>query len=329
LIVLTDNREWARRLRPELGFPFPGAAPVEDWQDLPPSGLPAAEQKLWQALGPDTRLSRGEIQVGPELSEWDYLVLIDEAPESQYDILRKMDPAGLPGSVACLAATGRGFHGHRQRVWTARRGNLHLSTFCNPDLDATRCGLAMTTLPAVAVMDALAALGPWAGPPGIKWVNDILIRGRKVAGVLTATQSLRRKLVALTLGIGLNVEVSPAVPATPFVPATGCLADLVDADKPPSVGSLLAGCLAAVSRRLQATRRSGPDALIQAYIANSLIIGRRVEIWPDTLDVDTPGAPLARGVVKAIAPDLSLTLEGHPDPIHSGRLAFPEISESH
>jgi biotin-[acetyl-CoA-carboxylase] ligase BirA-like protein len=335
LIILTDTREWSDRLLVDLisdpanidpaGFPF-----VESWRDLTASQLLPAEQRLWEALDGGSKLSLCEIAARPDLAKWDYLVIIDDASGSQFDALRKVDPAQLPGSVACVAATGHGFHGHRDRTWTTRRGNLHLSTLCNPDLDAATCGLAMTTLPAVAVLDALRAQGPWTSKPGIKWVNDILIGDSKVAGVLTATQSVRGRLTALTLGIGVNVESTPVVPATPFVPAAaslaGCLENQSAGAAEPRLGTVLSHCLQAIAQRLESVSQSGPSPLVQTYRDNSLVVGRRVVIWPDNSAARTtaeePVEPLAIGVVQNIGPDLSLTLSGHPDPILCGRLAF-------
>ncbi|MBU8871691.1 MAG: hypothetical protein KOO60_12565 [Gemmatimonadales bacterium] len=328
MIVLTDTREWSDILLADLKQGPAESPPGGNWRDLSQSQLSNPEQRLWASMGPDSTLSRCEITPVPGLSAWDYLVIIDQASGSQFDILRGLDPAKLPGAVASVAITGRGFHGHHARPWETRRGNLHLSTLCDPNLDAARCGLAMTTLPAVAVIDALSACGPWSFPPGIKWVNDILIEGRKVAGVLTATQSVRGRLTGLTLGIGLNVESTPEVSATPFVPAAGCLADHPAGHPSPTIGNMLAGCLRALSSRLDVVRKAGPELLIQAYRDNSLVLGRRVVIWPDHPGLDQ-NEPLARGVVQSIGPDLSLTLEGHSGPITRGRLAFQSDPDPH
>lgn len=348
MIILTDTREWSDRLLVDLiapadavgpavefgpaGFPF-----VESWRNLTPGRLLPAEQRLWEALDGDPSLSFCEIAAHPQLAGWDYLVVVDEAQRSQFDVLRELDPARLPGSVACVAATGHGFHGHRDRTWNTRRGNLHLSTLCDPDLDAASCGLAMTTLPAVAVLDAIGTQGPWISRPGIKWVNDILIGDSKVGGVLTATQSIRGRLSALTLGVGVNVASAPAVPATPFVPAAASLADcLADdqsgrsgSDAPPAgprLGAVLSHCLRAISRRIDSVAKWGPDPLIQTYRDHSLVLGRRVVIWPDNSNPSETAPkylePLALGVVEAIGPDLALTLDGHPEVIRCGRLAF-------
>lgn len=337
MIILTDSRNWAEQMIGAFIDPGsmdgPGPRPagprfLEPWSPMSPTRLDPAERRLWQSVAAGDTLLRARIETAAELAAWDYLVVVDEAPGSQYDALRKLDPAGLPGSVACLAAAGSGFHGHHGRTWQTVRGNLHLSTCCDPDLDAASCGLAMTTLPAVAVLDALDATGPWTHEPGIKWVNDILIEDLKVAGVLTATQSFRGRLSSLTLGIGLNVENTPAVPASPCVPKTGCVRELFagEVEQTPTTGILLRKVLAALGSRLDTVRDSGPTGLVDHYRSRSLVVGRKVAIWPDQSEPSTrPDAgnePIALGVVRGIGPDLSLMLEGYAEPIRCGRLAL-------
>lgn len=344
MFVLTDSRELADPLLAEMtrlpAGPHesasagpPGPVFREPWRSLRPVDLLPAEQALWIGLGNGDRLALCEIELEPGLDGWDYLVIIDVATGSQYDALRRMDPRRLPGSIASVAATGSGFHGHHERAWQTRRGNLHLCLQRDPDLDAAECGLAMTALPAVALVDVLEATGPWCGPPGIKWVNDILIDDRKVAGVLTATQSLRGRLTGLTLGLGLNIKATPVLPTGPFVHAAGCLAESPGSEReeaqPPALGEMLAHCLRAISTRLRDVHRHGPRPLIDAYRNRSLVVGRQVAIWPDNAapGADAADEPMALGVVESIGPDLSLTLADHDEPIRCGRLALlPERS---
>lgn len=337
MIILTDTRNGAEQLIGALaGDAYqdrPGPRPagprfLEAWCPVSPSALEESERRLWGAVAAGDSLLRARIEVAPELAGWDYLVVVDDAPGSQYDALRRLDPADLPGSAACLALAGRGFHGHHGRVWQTVRGNLHLSTICDPDLDAARCGLAMTTLPAVAVLDALDTTGPWTREPGIKWVNDLLIEDRKVAGVLTSTQSFRGRLSGMTLGIGLNVAATPAVPASRCVAGAGCVNELFagPVGQTPTAGALLREVLQALSARLDTVRSRGPAELIDHYRVRNLVIGRQVAIWPDQAQ-NLPGAadahePVALGVVRSIGPDLSLTLDGHFEPIRCGRLAL-------
>jgi BirA family biotin operon repressor/biotin-[acetyl-CoA-carboxylase] ligase len=161
--------------------------------------------------------------------------------------------------------------------------------------------------------------------PGIKWVNDVLLDGRKIGGVLTATQTQGDRVNAVVLGIGLNVATAPPVPPTPFVPLVGCLAE---ARATVTWAEAAAFVLTALGRRLAELVGEGPAALLEAYREASLVIGRDVCVFADDERGETPArspsTPMLRGIVRGIAADLSLVLDGVDSPVARGRLAFAE-----
>jgi BirA family biotin operon repressor/biotin-[acetyl-CoA-carboxylase] ligase len=254
---------------------------------------------------------------------WSDWYLASDSSGSQYDVLRRVITRhrDLPGNVVCLALAGGGLHGQQGRPWQAVRGNLHLTLGIRCDLPAARTGVALTMLPAVAVVDALEELitsspsAPRDLELGIKWVNDILITGRKLGGVLTSTRSQTGRLTSCVLGIGLNVLATPQVAPTPFTPEVACLSDYI---KLPDNGLrvVLDAVLGAVASRFGELVASGPAALLQAYRTASLVLGREVEIHPE----DSTSVPPRRGRVQAIGPDLSLTLDDRSLPVTTGRL---------
>jgi BirA family biotin operon repressor/biotin-[acetyl-CoA-carboxylase] ligase len=254
---------------------------------------------------------------------WTFWHLAARSGVSQYDTLRRViaDTQDLPGHGVCLALSGREFHGQQGRSWQAVPGNLHLSLALRCDLDAADCGLALTMLPAVAVMDALSGLG-WSGAGsgelGIKWVNDILIGGRKVGGVLTSARSQDGRIGSCVLGIGLNVAVAPDVAPTAFTPGITCLKDHFNLPAEGLAGVLWA-VLHGVSTRFDQLTDQGPGPLLAAYRSVSLILGKRVEIQPD----ENSSQPRRKGRVLEIGPNLALTLDDDPMPVTSGRLVLP------
>jgi BirA family biotin operon repressor/biotin-[acetyl-CoA-carboxylase] ligase len=256
-------------------------------------------------------------------------VIVDEAPASQFDVLRELlgTALQLPGPTACLALSGRGFHGQRNRPWLAAPGNLHLCVvFPEPQLAARHAPL-LAALPTVAVVDAVRALTA-ALEPGIKWVNDVLLDGRKIAGVLTSTQTQGDRLTAVLLGIGLNVASVPPVETTPFVPSAGSLAA---AGASVGVIDALAAVLDALAARMIELVEEGPGLLLDAYRAASLVIGREVCVFDEaaleTAAAGGPSRPFARGTVRGIGDDLSLLLDTLPEPVTRGRLVFAERCE--
>lgn len=284
-------------------------------ESLTASELPPGQAELWRALGGREALWRAEAPAPGGEAFWALLMATARAERSQFDVLREMlseDRLALPGPVATLALAGDGFHGHHGRVWAAAEGNLHLCAAVRPEEPArlaARDALALTALPAVAVVDALRAPALGSLPTGVKWVNDILVDGAKVAGVLSAAQTVADRVALAVFGIGLNVAVPPDVPPTPFVPAvTSLAAQGTDA----GLAEAATAVLASLGERWRALAADGPRGLLESYRAASVAIGRSVAVWPDGVDEASPPgrwpAPLARGIVTAVGDDLALRL---------------------
>ena len=96
--------------------------------------------------------------------------------------------------AADVQTHGRGQHGRR---WQAPAGEIILATFSLPAPAGLRGGTRAMAA-AVAVSDVLDECGMQAE---VKWPNDILVRGAKIAGVLIEAAPHR-----LLVGVGLNVH---------------------------------------------------------------------------------------------------------------------------
>ncbi len=289
----------------------------QEWRRVELAALPPADRELWARLA-----GQGEAWTtrGPAWPGWRTLVVIDRAEGSQYDLLQDAGEETVGGgAVACLALSGRDFHGQRGRSWQALRGNLHLSAALHVGAPAARLGPGLSMLPAVAARDAVVQASGGAITPGFKWVNDLLIDGAKVAGVLTSTSVQGSTMTTTVLGVGLNLERAPALPPSPFVPRATCLAHHAGA-APIQPRPLLDGLLCAITRRLGVLLEDGPGELLDTYRRHSVVLGRRVKIWNE--GSAPPDPPAREGVVEAIADDLSLCLRGDPEPVTRGRLAL-------
>ena len=131
---------------------------------------------------------------------------------STNDDARRAAHAGAPHGAAFLAdeqTSGRGRGDHR---WHSPPGeNLYLSVVLRPRLPPGAaapitlvCGLVV----AGVVERALASTGAPPSPSGVKlkWPNDVLVSGRKIAGVLVEGQIRGDALHSLVVGVGLNVR---------------------------------------------------------------------------------------------------------------------------
>ena len=303
---------------------LPGLARAGSWSEVTEGSLLPSDETLWRALGTGERLWSGTGDDPGPPGFWTRALVVSEAPSSQFDTLREWLDRGqeLPGPVACVALSGS-FHGQRGRAWLSAPGNLHLCVVVpEPPIAARDVGL-LSLLPALALVDAVRALSGGALRPGIKWVNDVLVEGRKIGGALTATKTQGDRVSALLLGIGLNVAVAPRVPPTAFVPSVGCLAE---AGAAATLAEAAVCVLAAVGWRVSEAAEAGAAALLAAYRDASLVVGREVCVFEDPAPEAGVGHRPAciRGSVRGIGADLSLILEGALEPVTRGRLAFAE-----
>ena len=108
--------------------------------------------------------------------------------------------------VANCQTSGRGRHGHSFE--SPAGTGLYMSLIIRPKYDVEKFQM-ITIADAVAVCLAIEDLYPEAkGALGIKWVNDVLMRGRKICGILTeaVTGFESGEVESVVTGIGINVS---------------------------------------------------------------------------------------------------------------------------
>jgi BirA family biotin operon repressor/biotin-[acetyl-CoA-carboxylase] ligase len=259
----------------------------------------------------------------------DHLLLSEFSPRSQYDQLIELvrDGIELPDRLACLSGSGLDFHGFKGRSWVAVSGNIHLAVHFRPAQPVARFGPAFTALATLSVVDALDALPGLEGRPSIKWINDVLLNGAKVAGSLQFTQSQDHTVSCAILGIGLNVEVAPKVLRSPMVPGVGSVREfLPDAVAAPRLQArVLKGLLSALENNYLTLLAEGAGPLIQRYRERCSVVGEEVTVCSDSPDQEHQ--ILARGRVAGLGDNLELLLAGRPDPITGGRLIVARDEE--
>lgn len=253
-------------------------------------------------------------------STWSHLFIVGEAAASQYDAVVDLRQQGaeLPHGILCLALSGTRFHGQRGRNWASPPGNLYLTACFTPGQPIINFGTGFCILAAVSLIDAIDAVPSLSGKAGIKWVNDIFIDDAKVAGYLTYTQNMSGMVTAAVIGIGLNVETTPAVPPDPFVPAVTSIAEMCPAGETCRQADLfvsLTDALAGNYRLLKAGHYAG---LLDTYRERSIIMGRQVDIVSDPAAGSSER--IASGRVVDIGENLEIYLEGNSTPVTRGRL---------
>jgi len=228
---------------------------------------------------------------------------------STNDDARAAAAAGAPHGAAFLAdeqTAGRGRGGHR---WHSPPGsNIYLSLLLRPQLPlAAAASITLACGLVVAAVVERALVG--AGAPGaadavaLKWPNDVLAAGRKIAGVLVEAQLRGDAIQSLIVGVGLNVAERSFPPEIAHR-ATSLALLGVDAPREEVAADLIASLGEAVTR-FEADQLA-PFA--RELARRDWLRGRRVsvgEISGIAAGIDTDGRLLVEGDDGTLHPVVS------------------------
>ena len=189
-------------------------------------------------------------------------------------------PAGRRHAHALLAETQTAGRGRRQRTWhSPPGGNIYLSLGWRFAALPT----ALPTLPLVSALCLCRALDR-AGlhGHGVKWPNDILVDGAKLAGVLVETQSTGAGPVLAIVGIGLNVRMPGSNADHPAAiidrPWTDLASQLPEARRSISRNELAALLLDELLSGLTVFEFRGFEAFHEEWLARDLLTGKRLRL---------------------------------------------------
>ena len=126
------------------------------------------------------------------------------AVPSTNDLLKAMAEAGAEEGTVLLAGEQTRGKGRLGRSFTSVAGKgIYLSALLRPDLPPEAL-LPLTGFTAEAMVRAVARAA--GAEPRIKWVNDLILNGRKICGILTESAFAEGSLKYVVVGVGLNVN---------------------------------------------------------------------------------------------------------------------------
>ena len=257
----------------------------------------------YQLVGIPDRLTAQELSWNLTTQRIGKRIHAYETTDSTMDVAHRLAAAGEPeGSVVVAEAQGKG-RGRMGRTWVSPKGKgIYLSVILRPDLQ-------LTEIPRITLVAAVAAARVVeAGTglkPEIKWPNDLLLGGKKIAGILTELNAELNRVHYVVIGIGMNVN-------TP-------------ADKLPAHGTSLAQERGERVDRLQLARTllthldriyaqfldGGMAPILESWRQFAGFLGRRIRVALEgrtldgqAVDVDPSGALLVRtdtGLVESVS----------------------------
>lgn len=140
----------------------------------------------------------------PEYRDLD-LTVLPTAPSTNALVREKANQGRPEGCIiiACEQTDGRGRYG--RQFFSPVDSGVYLSLLLRPTAYSPQQATCLTAAAAAAMCQAIEAVT--GQQPGIKWVNDIFLRGKKVCGILTeAAVGLETgTLNYMVLGAGLNL----------------------------------------------------------------------------------------------------------------------------
>lgn len=133
------------------------------------------------------------------------LVCLDETASTNAYAFRLAEEGAVEGTVV-IADAQSGGKGRLGRVWSSPPGvNLYCSVILRPSVKPYEAP-QLTFLSAVAVARAIEQVTGLK--PEIKWPNDVLIAGKKVAGLLNEMSAETDGINFVILGLGVNLNMS-------------------------------------------------------------------------------------------------------------------------
>ena len=221
--------------------------------------------------------------------------------DSTQNIARGLAADGAPEGTVVVADHQTHGRGRAGRSWLAEPGaNLLVSVLLRPPIPIARVP-QLSLLVATASREAIEV--QTGLPVRIRWPNDLVLAGRKVAGILTEAASGGQGLLHVVAGIGLNVNQTAfheeiRVRATSLALATG---------SPREREPLLEALLAALNRWYRVYLETGFGPVRSDWCQNSATLGERVASGQETagtaVDLDADGALVVRtasGVLKRV-----------------------------
>lgn len=136
------------------------------------------------------------------------LITLDEIDSTNAEARRQAEEGAPEGTLIWARRQSAG-RGRRGREWQSPEGNLYMSLLLRPDQPLEQAS-QLSFVAAVALADALSGLVPPMVEIKVKWPNDILIHGRKCAGLLLESAARPSgSLDWLVIGIGVNIVGHP------------------------------------------------------------------------------------------------------------------------
>lgn len=195
--------------------------------------------------------------------------------DSTNDALKRAAKHGAAHGTLYVAESQTRGRGRQGRTWLGERGDSILaSVLLRIDCEPRR-------LPPLALVAGLATRDAIGGAAKIKWPNDVLIDGKKAAGILVEAVLSGARVEAIVVGVGINVH-QRSFPDEIAARATSVTLHRTEETKEPDRARILADVLAGLDRDVAHVAARGLGLVHARITAADALAGKRITLEDGT-----------------------------------------------
>jgi len=190
---------------------------------------------------------------------------------STMDLAMELGIKGLPEGTLVLAETQTKGRGRLGRGWLSPKyKGIYLSLILRPNILPQQAPM-LTLLSAVSVCEAVRQIA--ALEPEIKWPNDILIRHKKLGGILTELNAEMDEVRFVIVGLGLNINNDKKTLLN------GATSLKEEKGEPVNRSELLKEILRVIEKNYLIFQEKGPLPVLDKWREYSITLGKRVKVF--------------------------------------------------
>lgn len=202
-----------------------------------------------------------------------YRIIHYDTVASTNDIAKEIAKKNREEKIVVLAEKQTSGKGRLGRRWISPKGGVWLSLILRPKLsleDASKLTFIMSLSVAETIRNMFGLTAE------VKWPNDILIKNRKICGILAEANSEDQTLESIVVGVGINANVDlGAFPASLRSGLTSLRRELGHEIKR---RDLVQRLLQTFERNYQRMQRGLWKALLQKWKSQAPFLGRQVQV---------------------------------------------------
>lgn len=188
---------------------------------------------------------------------------------STNDEVRRLAEAGAADGLVVTGGIQTAGRGRQGRTWVSPEGNLYSSFLLRPRVKPAQAG-EFGFGAAIAVAETVERRAQGCDAK-CKWPNDVLVQGKKIAGILLESRGTPEMLDWLIAGIGINLGAAPEKTAWPAASVAALGGD-------PSIERALETLAARLDHWYRLWLAEGFAPLRQAWLARAYALGETLRI---------------------------------------------------